>query len=170
MSDEIKNLVQKVADFLIAQNSMMVTVESCTGGGLAHVLTSLAGSSKWFERGLVTYSNQSKSEMLEIPEALISRHGAVSDEIAKLMSICALRKSEGDYVISITGIAGPDGGTPEKPVGLVYFGFASLLQENYVDKQIFSGNREQIRHQAIQYALQKFLEYYVTGSCGQAAG
>ncbi len=160
MDDHIKLLVQKVSNFLIEQNSMLVTIESCTGGGLAQALTSLPGSSKWFERGLITYSNQSKSEMLEIPSALISRYGAVSDEIAKMMAVCALKKSEGDFTISITGIAGPDGGSAEKPVGLVYFGFASLLHGNFSSKKIFTGDREQIRMQAIEFALQQFLENY----------
>jgi nicotinamide-nucleotide amidase len=117
-------LAQLVARVMTLRGGMLVTAESCTGGGLAWLLTSIPGSSAWFERGFITYSNDSKQELLGIPADLLLRHGAVSEQTAAAMASGAIAKSHAAVSVAITGIAGPDGGTPEKPVGLVHFAVA----------------------------------------------
>lgn len=159
--EDLEKLVQKISDFLIKQNSFLATAESCTGGWLSQTLTSIAGSSRWFDRGFVTYSNQSKLEMLDVPEQLIIDCGAVSKEVVIAMANGALKKSEADFSIAITGIAGPDGGSADKPVGLVWFGFASLLHGNFSIQKNFSGDRQQIRWQAVNFAMEQFVQQYL---------
>lgn len=140
------------------QRLKLAVVESCTGGGLAHAITAVPNSSDWFERGLVTYSNLSKSELLGINPALIQQHGAVSAVIAKAMVEGLLARSEADIVLSITGIAGPTGGTPEKPVGTVWFGLGKRGELIETQHSIFSGGRQHIRACAVQLALQWLLK------------
>src|SRR5690606_21949365 len=113
-----------LAEKMSAKNLMLVTAESCTGGLLANTITHKPGVSKIFERGFVTYSNESKMEMLGVPREILDNYGAVSAECAQLMAEGALKNSRATLSVAITGIAGPDGGSPEKPVGLVYFGYA----------------------------------------------
>jgi len=151
MSNLIK-LASKLGQQLNIQNSYVCTAESCTGGGLAHAITAISGSSNWFDVGFVTYSNLQKHKQLNVPLELFEQFGAVSSEVALSMARGAKHKSSAQFIASITGIAGPNGGTQEKPVGTVWFGFADN-QYFYTKKQLFNGNREQIRTQAIEYAL-----------------
>jgi len=135
---------------------MLATAESCTGGMVATAITDISGSSNWFERGFVTYSNQAKIEMIGVPPELIERHGAVSEPVARAMAEGALRNSRAQVSLAITGIAGPGGGTPDKPVGTVAFGWSNRLHTS-VETLVFKGDREQVRVQAAAHALRGLL-------------
>jgi nicotinamide-nucleotide amidase len=135
---------------------MLATAESCTGGMVAAAITDISGSSGWFERGFVTYSNQAKTEMIGVPAELIEKHGAVSEPVARAMAEGALRNSRAQVSLAITGVAGPGGGTPEKPVGMVSFGWSNRLHTS-VETLVFKGDREQIRVQAATHALRGLL-------------
>ncbi len=150
-------LASAVAAELKVQGRMLATAESCTGGWIAKVCTDLAGSSAWFERGLVTYSNEAKQELLGVRASDIYRFGAVSEEVAAAMASGAVQLSRADVAVSVSGIAGPDGGSPEKPVGTVCFGWA--LSENNAETEIclFAGDRDDIRRQTVAYALNGLL-------------
>lgn len=144
---------QTVVAFHRRQTTMVATAESCTGGLVAAALTSVAGSSAVIDRGFVTYSNQAKSEMLGVPAALIQAKGAVSAEVARAMAEGALRHSAARYAVSITGIAGPDGGSAEKPVGLVHFALATTDGPTEHHRAVFPGDRDAIRLAAALFAL-----------------
>lgn len=133
--------------------TLVTTAESCTGGLVAAALTSVAGSSAVVERGFVTYSNQAKTDMLGVTETLIARHGAVSGEVAAAMAQGALRHSRAEIAVSITGIAGPGGGSPEKPVGLVHFALARRGHAPQTHHRVFAGDRDQVRLAAALFAL-----------------
>jgi nicotinamide-nucleotide amidase len=133
---------------------MLVTAESCTGGGLAFWLTSAPGSSAWFERGFVTYSNASKEELLGVKPSTLENWGAVSEETAREMAEGALSKSLATLSLAITGIAGPEGDSPEKPVGTVWFAWKLRNAETQAKAFFLSGNRTEIREQAIQHAVE----------------
>ncbi|HEV3429472.1 MAG TPA: CinA family protein [Paraburkholderia sp.] len=135
---------------------MLATAESCTGGMVATAITDISGSSGWFERGFVTYSNQAKTEMIGVPAELIEKHGAVSEPVARAMAEGALRNSRAQVSLAITGIAGPGGGSPDKPVGMVSFGWSNRLHTS-VETLVFKGDREQIRVQAAAHALRGLL-------------
>ncbi|PLZ03351.1 damage-inducible protein CinA [Burkholderia sp. WAC0059] len=135
---------------------MLATAESCTGGMVAAAITDISGSSGWFERGFVTYSNQAKSEMIGVPPDLIERHGAVSESVARAMAEGALRNSRAQVSLAITGIAGPGGGTPDKPVGTVSFAWSNRLHTS-AETRVFKGDREQVRVQAAVHALRGLL-------------
>lgn len=135
---------------------MLVTAESCTGGLISAALTDIAGSSNWFERGFVTYSNEAKHDMLGVPADLIERHGAVSEPVARAMAEGALRHSRAQIAVSVTGIAGPGGGSPDKPVGTVWFGWSNG-QRTVTERQQFDGDREHVRTQAAAHALRGVL-------------
>lgn len=139
---------------LYRQKGMKIaTAESCTGGLVAASLTAVAGSSDVFERGWVAYSNAAKSENLGVPEALVAEKGAVSSEVAEAMARGALRRAQADVAVSITGIAGPGGGSPEKPVGLVFIGLARKDGWSQVERCVFPGNRDAVRGHAVARAL-----------------
>ena len=146
--------IQRLADLLLARGVMVVTAESCTGGGIAYRMTSVPGSSNWFERGFVTYTNDAKREQLGVPADLLERHGAVSEAAAAAMAEGALRNSHGDISVAATGIAGPDGGTGAKPVGLVCFGWARRGEAARTAQVVFRGDRQAVREQAIAMAIQ----------------
>jgi nicotinamide-nucleotide amidase len=131
----------------------IATAESCTGGLIAASLTDIPGSSDVFERGFVTYSNESKTELLGIPASLIAEHGAVSEQVARAMSAGALAHSPADVAIAVTGIAGPGGGTAEKPVGLVYVAAAQRGGGQSVQRHLFDGDRESVRLSTVRAAL-----------------
>jgi len=135
----------------------LATAESCTGGAIAAALTDIAGSSDVFERGFVVYSNEAKTELLGVPAALIDRHGAVSDVVAAAMAEGALAHSHADLAVSVTGIAGPGGGTPKKPVGLVYIGCVRRGGAPAVERHVFAGNRAAVRAATVQRALELLL-------------
>ena len=124
MHSELEELSEQLGARLLERGEWLVTAESCTGGWVAQTVTAIAGSSGWFDRGFVTYSNAAKRDMLGVPETTLDRHGAVSEATARAMAIGALEHSRGDWSVAITGIAGPSGGTPDKPVGTVCFAWA----------------------------------------------
>ena len=132
---------------------MLATAESCTGGLVAGALTDIPGSSHVVERGFVTYSNEAKNQMLGVPLDLIQSHGAVSEPVARAMAEGAVAHSGADVAVAITGVAGPGGGTAEKPVGLVHFATAETGGDTRVDQQVFGGDRTAVREQAVLHAL-----------------
>jgi nicotinamide-nucleotide amidase len=136
---------------------MLACAESCTGGLLAGACTELSGSSLWFERGFVTYSNEAKTELLGVDATLIQQHGAVSEPVARAMVQGALTHSRAQVAVAITGVAGPTGGTPTKPVGLVWFGFA-LPAQVLTEHRHFAGDRTTVRAAAVRHALQRLTE------------
>jgi nicotinamide-nucleotide amidase len=142
---------------LADKSLMLATAESCTGGLVAAAITDVSGSSGWFERGFVTYSNEAKSTMLGVPARLIRDHGAVSEEVAHAMAEGALLNSRAQVALSITGVAGPNGGTPDKPVGMVCFGWSNRITTQ-TETQRFRGDRGQIRRQAAEHAMRGLLE------------
>ena len=156
--DTVKNL----AEFLLSKNWKMAAAESCTGGLVCATLTELAGSSAWFERGYITYSNQAKEECLGVPIDLLKSFGAVSEQVAKAMAAGAQANSGANAAIAITGIAGPSGGSVEKPVGTVCFGWAiqnDSGENRLLTKTIrFDGDRHAIREQACHYVLSELIK------------
>lgn len=157
MSQLIQKLVAELGTELKKREWKLVTAESCTGGGLAYFITSQPGSSAWFDRGFVTYSNNAKEETLGVKPLTLNVFGAVSEQTAREMAEGALQNSQAQIAVAITGIAGPDGGTPEKPVGTVWFAWTSIEGNTQAVIDIFNGDRAQIREHAIVIALEKLL-------------
>ncbi len=157
MSADTLPLVEQLAAQLLQRHWMLATAESCTGGLLAGACTDLSGSSNWFERGFVSYSNAAKSELLGVDAVLIAQHGAVSEAVARAMSAGALARSHAQVAVAVTGVAGPTGGTPDKPVGLVWFGFA-LPGQVLAEKMNFPGDRAAVRAATVRHALQRLVE------------
>ncbi|MDR1229448.1 MAG: CinA family protein [Azoarcus sp.] len=147
-------LAAQLGAILNARNWMLATAESCTGGGVAATVTAVAGSSGWFERGFVTYSNESKVELLGVSPGTLAHHGAVSEATALEMAAGALTHSHADIAAAITGIAGPDGGSPGKPVGTVCLAWQQRHGDVLVETRHFSGDRETVRRQAVAAALE----------------
>jgi nicotinamide-nucleotide amidase len=154
----VNALAEKVAAALIARRAMLATAESCTGGWVSEVLTAIAGSSAWFERGFVTYSNAAKEEMLGVRAETLARHGAVSEPVAQEMALGALAHSHASVALSVTGIAGPSGGSVEKPVGTVCFAWAAEGRPARAETRRLAGDREAVRRQSVERALQGVLE------------
>ena len=146
-----------LADALLTRGSKLATAESCTGGMIAAACTELAGSSNWFERGFVTYSNEAKSESLGVDPALIAAHGAVSEVVARAMAFGAIRHSHAQVSIAVTGVAGPTGGSKSKPVGTVWFGFVvdGLLTS---ETRLFPGDRAAVRAATVRHAFNRLLQ------------
>ena len=147
---------------LQARNLTLALAESCTGGMAAQAVTSVAGSSAWFDRGFVVYSNQAKTDMLNVSKLLLETVGAVSEEVAAALANGAIQQSDANIAASITGIAGPSGGTHEKPVGTVCFGFCYKKQV-FTATQHYSGNRESIRMQSVEYVLKQLVALSLNG-------
>ncbi len=153
---ELTPLVEQAGDLgrlLGSRGLRLVTAESCTGGGIAELITRVPGSSAWFERGFVSYSNQSKVEMLGVGEASLARYGAVSEAVVREMAAGALAHSQADVSVAVTGIAGPGGGSADKPVGTVWLGWACEGRETRAECHRFTGDRQAVRAQAITAAL-----------------
>jgi len=157
LPQETLDLAEHVLNLCRAKNLRIATAESCTGGLIAAALTHIPGSSDVFERGYVTYSNEAKAECLGVPPDLIAQHGAVSQAVASAMAEGALKFSRAHLALSVTGIAGPGGATPEKPVGLVWFALATSSGKTATHQQIFNGDRAKIRAQAAHFGI-KLLE------------
>jgi nicotinamide-nucleotide amidase len=147
-------LAEKLGRALKAKQAMLVTAESCTGGWAAQVVTAAAGSSAWFERGFVTYSNEAKQELLGVGAATLERHGAVSEETAREMALGALARSRGTVSLAVTGVAGPGGGSPAKPVGTVCFAWARKNGGVRAETMRFEGDRESVRRRSVIHALE----------------
>ncbi len=157
MSD-LETVAQELGAALLARGAWLTAAESCTGGWLAQTVTAIAGSSTWFDRGFVTYSNAAKVEMLGVPETTLARHGAVAEATARAMAQGALAHSRADWSVAITGVAGPTGGSREKPVGTVCFAWASREGACEAHTRHFDGDRAQVREQSVRHALKGLLE------------
>lgn len=150
-------LVHRLATELKARGLMLATAESCTGGLIASACTDVSGSSDWFERGFVSYSNAAKADLLGVPPGLIDTHGAVSEPVAQAMAAGALRHSRAQVALSVTGVAGPSGGSAEKPVGTVWFGWATTTGVTSECCR-FEGDRQRVRAATVQHALAGLLQ------------
>jgi nicotinamide-nucleotide amidase len=151
-----------LAELLQQKGWMLAAAESCTGGLIAGACTELSGSSLWFERGFVTYSNAAKTELLGVDAALIAAHGAVSEPVARAMAEGALARSHAQAAVSVTGVAGPTGGSPEKPVGTVWFGW-SVAGRVHTERRRFDGDRATVRAAAVRHALQTLVNLLRAG-------
>jgi nicotinamide-nucleotide amidase len=166
-------LAARLGRSLAAEGRMIATVESCTGGLIAQALTETPGSSQWFDRGFVTYTNEAKTELVGVPASLIAGHGAVSEPVASAMAEGALARSRAWIALSVTGIAGPGGGSPAKPVGTVCFGWALPDEPVRVLTRRFEGDRSSVRRQAAAFALEealRLLRMARPASAGQLSG
>ena len=157
MTNDILDLATKVGRALEAKRLVLATAESCTGGGVSQAITEIPGSTGWFDCGFVTYSNNSKTELLDVPAALIAQFGSVSEEVAGKMAEGALSNSTADVAVSTTGIAGPTGAVPGKPVGTVCFGWVGPDDEPETETCLFSGDRDEVRRQTVAHALDGLL-------------
>ena len=148
--------VSRLAELLLARKWRLVTAESCTGGMISAACTDLAGSSAWFERGFVTYSNDAKMELLGVEERVLRRAGAVCQGVAKAMALGAIAQSHAQVAVAVTGVAGPTGGSPAKPVGTVWFGFA-IPGHVLTEKCHFDGDRAAVRSQTVHHAIAQLI-------------
>ena len=158
----IEELVKQLAAKLTEKGWMLATAESCTGGMIAAACTDLAGSSQWFDRGFVTYSNEAKTEMLGVPAELIAKHGAVSEEVVRAMAEGAIRHSRAQVSIAVTGVAGPGGGSVEKPVGTVWVGWCTADTTHAQHHSLF-GARQHIRMMTTNIALNGVTDQLIDG-------
>lgn len=156
--EELHQLARELGDKLCERGWKLATAESCTGGWVGQLVTALPGSSHWYERGFITYANAAKIEMLGVPERTLTSHGAVSEETATAMAAGALKHSHAQATLAITGIAGPGGGTPQKPVGLVCYGWALADGTLMSSTCRLDGDREEIRSRAVAAALRGLIE------------
>jgi nicotinamide-nucleotide amidase len=156
---DLESIAQKIGSELKARNLMFATAESCTGGWVGQVVTSVPGSSHWYECGFITYTNNSKRELLGVSTDVLARFGAVSEQTARAMAEGALERSRAQVSLAITGIAGPGGGTEEKPVGTVCFAWAGENRETVTRRLQFDGDRQAIRQQAVAEALNGMLTF-----------
>ena len=161
MEEELAEVARQLGERLLTKGLCMATAESCTGGWVAKVLTDIAGSSAWFERGFVTYSNAAKQELLGVLPETIAADGAVSEPVVREMVRGAIARSAADLALAVSGIAGPGGGSAEKPVGTVWFAWGCANRPVVTRLVHFSGDREQIRRQAVRVALQGASELIV---------
>ena len=160
MESELFKLAEQLGRLLKANGKTIATAESCTGGWIAQVITEVPGSSTWFDRGFVTYSNAAKVQMLDVSPQTLEDYGAVSTETAAEMAAGVLAHSDADVAVAVTGIAGPDGGTPEKPVGTVFIAWAHKNGVSKVVRKQWTGNRRQIREQTVKSAIEGMWLFY----------
>ncbi|MBI1283665.1 MAG: nicotinamide-nucleotide amidohydrolase family protein [Thiobacillus sp.] len=156
--EELHQLAGELGEILRARGWMLATAESCTGGWVGQLVTALPGSSQWYERGFITYANAAKIEMLDVPAATLDEHGAVSEQTASAMAAGALAHSHAQAALAISGIAGPGGGTRQKPVGLVCYGWALADGTLMSSTCRLDGDREEIRSRAVAAALRGLIE------------
>ncbi len=156
--EQLVKLATQVGEKLKENGQTVTTAESCTGGGIAYILTEVAGSSAWFERGFVTYSNEAKHDLVGVSTATLEAYGAVSQQVVAEMATGALEAAKADFALAVSGIAGPTGGTEEKPVGLVCFGWATR-NGVVTEKCLFDGDRHDIRRNTIAHSLCRLLSY-----------
>ena len=156
----LQQLAERVGAHLLASRRILVTAESCTGGWIGKAMTDIAGSSAWFAGGAIVYSNALKQRVLGVSDATLARHGAVSEAVVRAMSESAIARLDGDIAVAVSGIAGPDGGTADKPVGTVWFAWSwrgDGALRSIADRQVFSGDREGVRRQSVAHALERVL-------------
>lgn len=154
MIESLDPLAARLGSLLLTRGLRLATAESCTGGWVAKVVTDIAGSSAWFDRGYVTYSNAAKVEMLGVRPQTLAAHGAVSEPVVLEMAAGALERSQAQVAVAVSGIAGPGGGSTDKPVGTVWFAWSAPGTEPRTRRVLFDGDRTQIRHQAVRIALE----------------
>ena len=159
--NELTELSTRIGQLLLARNASLTTAESCTGGWVAKVLTDIAGSCAWFQRGFVTYSDTAKQQMIGVTAQSLAQFGAVSSQVVSEMALGALHEAGSQYAVSVSGIAGPGGGSEEKPVGTVWFGFATESGEVLTLVRCFSGDREAVRRQATGWVLQTLHDHFL---------
>ncbi|MFO7592749.1 MAG: CinA family protein [Pseudomonadota bacterium] len=157
---QLQNAARAVAELMQKRGWMLAVAESCTGGWVAKVCTDLPGSSAWFERGFVTYTNESKQEMLGVNAQTLEAHGAVSEATAAEMVEGALRHSRAQLSLAISGIAGPGGGSPDKPLGTVCFAWGAEGHPPFTERLCFEGDRDEVRRQAVLHALEGVLQRF----------
>ena len=156
-SKDVINLTRVLGEKFLSQHIILTTVESCTGGLLAAQLTNISGCSTWFDRGFITYSNQSKVDCVRVKKSTIKKYGAVSQQTANEMALGCINNSQGNLGLSITGIAGPSGGSKLKPVGTIFFAIAKKQNIIFEHQAFFDGNRVNIREKALLFALNQLL-------------
>jgi nicotinamide-nucleotide amidase len=156
--NDIEALALRLGENLRARKQWVSTAESCTGGGIASAITDIPGSSNWFGYGFVTYSNEAKQRLLGVRAQTLLEHGAVSEATVRQMAEGALKASGADWAVAVSGVAGPTGGTPEKPVGLVWFALAGKDVTTRAFKHHFEGSRAEVRLAAVQTALKELIE------------
>ena len=161
---ELEILAERLGRELLARGERLATAESCTGGWVAQTVTAIAGSSEWFDCGVVTYSNESKVALLGVAEDTLATHGAVSEATARAMALGAVKRSRADWAVAVTGIAGPTGGTPQKPVGMVCFAWAQRGGNCEALTCQFAGDRAGIREQAVRLALSGTLKRVIAAT------
>jgi nicotinamide-nucleotide amidase len=154
---ELADLAQRLGRVLLARNLRVATAESCTGGWIAKALTDIPGSSQWLEGGIVAYSNAAKSALLGVPAALIAAHGAVSEQVVRAMAEGARARLGVPLAVAVSGVAGPDGGTPDKPVGTVWLAWANGRQTTAA-RERFDGDRDAVRRESVALALRRLVE------------
>lgn len=157
MDEELERLSRQIGQALLERGLMLACAESCTGGWVSEVVTATGGSSQWFERGFVTYSNAAKQELLGVTADTLRRHGAVSEETVRAMAAGALRRSHAQVALAVSGVAGPTGGSPDKPVGTVCFAWALQGGVPLADTRHFAGDRRSVRRQSVLHALRSLL-------------
>ncbi|MCQ8228772.1 nicotinamide-nucleotide amidase [Pantoea trifolii] len=162
MNDEqLQQLSRRIGEQLKKRQATVTAAESCTGGWIAKVFTDISGSSAWFERGFVTYSNEAKQQMVGVQDTTLQQHGAVSEQTVREMATGAAKAAAAEYAIAVSGIAGPDGGTPDKPVGTVWFAIVGPEGRVLAQRQIFAGDRDAVRRQSVVWALQTLLDEFL---------
>lgn len=162
MNDEqLQQLSRRIGEQLKKRQATVTAAESCTGGWIAKVFTDISGSSAWFERGFVTYSNEAKQQMVGVQDTTLQQHGAVSEQTVREMATGAAKAAAAEYAIAVSGIAGPDGGTPDKPMGTVWFAIAGPEGRVLAQRQIFAGDRDAVRRQSVVWALQTLLDEFL---------
>ncbi|MBY4838180.1 nicotinamide-nucleotide amidase [Pantoea sp. DY-5] len=162
MNDEqLQQLSHRIGEKLKRRQATVTAAESCTGGWIAKVFTDISGSSAWFERGFVTYSNEAKQQMVGVQETTLQQHGAVSEQTVREMANGAAKAAAAEYAIAVSGIAGPEGGTPDKPVGTVWFAIVGPEGRVLAQRQIFAGDRDAVRRQSVAWALQTLLDEFL---------
>lgn len=170
MNQNLEQLAAALGQRLMATGRVLATAESCTGGWIAQVVTGVAGSSAWFDRGFVTYSNRAKEEMLGVAGSTLAAHGAVSAPVVTAMVAGALARSQAQVAVAVSGIAGPGGGSAEKPVGTVFVAWALAGQSPVVERLHLSGDREAVRRQTVGIALERLLELLGDSGSGSGSG
>ncbi|MRS19456.1 nicotinamide-nucleotide amidase [Enterobacteriaceae bacterium RIT692] len=162
MNDEqLQQLSRRIGEQLKKRQATVTAAESCTGGWIAKVFTDISGSSAWFERGFVTYSNEAKQQMVGVQDTTLQQYGAVSEQTVREMATGAAKAAAAEYAIAVSGIAGPEGGTPDKPVGTVWFAIAGPEGRVLAQRQIFAGDRDAVRRQSVVWALQTLLDEFL---------
>jgi len=159
-SQTLTTIAQQLGEILCKKNAKLTIAESCTGGAISEAITSVSGSSHWFEFGFVTYANSAKRQLLGVSEETLEQYGAVSEQVVKQMAQGAIKQSEADYAIAVSGVAGPDGGTEEKPVGTVWVCWQTPSQI-WTHKLVLSGDRQAVRTEAVKKSLQQLLQHLI---------